>query len=173
MMPANTPIAGIFSLEFITSLHVVLGMIVYCLVTLAFMFFTVGIYMSDGGMLPAGGGGAYVTPGTTIPMRPPMSRLGRRRSTTNDEFSVFPDPGQVEPVVSGTNPELFSRTLSESWWSQPTENMHRQVRVGTANTYYIMYPQSHNFLTLFPSWTLVSMRCCLAVRQRPSISRDV
>lgn len=73
---------------------------------------------------PARGGGAYVTSGTPA-MRPPMSRLGQRSS--NDEFSVFPDPSQVESVASGANPELFNRSLIKSWWSPSTETLHKQV----------------------------------------------
>ena len=82
--------------------------------------------MTDGGIMATvgGGGGAYMTPGTPA-MRPPMSRLGRRNS--NDEFTVFPDPGQVESVASGTNLDLFNRTLAESWWTQATEALYRQV----------------------------------------------
>lgn len=80
---------------------------------------------------PAGGGGAYVTPNTPA-MPPPMSKLGRRSS--NDEFSIFPDPSQVESIASGANPDLFDRSLAESWWSQSTETLHKQVyRIATVN----------------------------------------
>ena len=82
-----------------------------------------GIYMTDGGMP---GGGGYVAAGTTVAMHPPMSRLGRRCSTS-DEFSAFPDPARVESVASAANLELFSRSLAEAWWTQPTETMHKQV----------------------------------------------
>lgn len=80
--------------------------------------------MTDGGIPGAGGG--YMTPGSTVMMRPPMSRLGRRCSTS-DEFSVFPDPGKVEAVASSANPELFNRSLAESWWTQTIETLHKQV----------------------------------------------
>ena len=84
--------------------------------------------MTESGIMATGpgggGGGAYVTPATPA-MRPPMSRLGRRSST--DEFSMFPDPGKVELAASGANPDLFSHSLAESWWSQTIENLQRQV----------------------------------------------
>ena len=73
---------------------------------------------------PAGGVGTYVTQNTPA-MRPPMSKLGRRSS--NDEFSIFPDPNQVESIGSGANPDLFDRSLAESWWCQSTEALHKQV----------------------------------------------
>lgn len=93
--------------------------------------------MADGGMVQTaaaavgvapGGGAAYMTPATpVVPLRPPMSRLGHRRSSGTDEFASFPDPGQVELVVSKTSSELFSRSLAESWWSPATEALQKQV----------------------------------------------
>ena len=93
--------------------------------------------MADGGMVQTaaaavgvapGGGAAYMTPATpVVPLRPPMSRLGHRRSSGTDEFALFPDPGQVELVVSKTSSELFSRSLAESWWSPATETLQKQV----------------------------------------------
>ena len=88
--------------------------------------------MADGGIVPAGvpgrGGGAYVTTGNPmVTMRPPMSRLGRRRCSSTDEFSAFPDPSQVESVASATNPALFNRSLAESWWSPTIETLFKQV----------------------------------------------
>ena len=86
----------------------------------------IGIYMAEGGIMTTapGGGASYMTPPTPA-MRPPMSRLGRRSSS--DEFSVFPDPAKVELAASATNPDLFSRSLAECWWTQSIENLQRQV----------------------------------------------
>ena len=86
----------------------------------------IGIYMAEGGIMTTapGGGASYMTPPTPA-MRPPMSRLGRRSSS--DEFSVFPDPAKVELAASVTNPDLFSRSLAECWWTQSIENLQRQV----------------------------------------------
>ncbi|CAI8043335.1 hypothetical protein GBAR_LOCUS24050 [Geodia barretti] len=95
-----------------------------------------GIYMAEGGMVQtaaaavgvAGGGRAYMTPATpVVPLRPPMSRLGRRRSSGVDEFASYPDHSQVESVASKTVPEIFSRTLAESWWSPAIETLQRQL----------------------------------------------
>ena len=81
----------------------------------------------------AGGGGAYMTPATpVVPLRPPMSRLGRRRRSSGvDEFASYPDPSQVESVASKTVPEIFSRTLAESWWSPAIETLQRQAHTHT------------------------------------------
>ena len=98
------------------------------------IFLLKGIYRAEGGMVQtaavgvAGGGRAYMAPATpVVPLRPPMSRLGRRRSSGMDEFAAYPDPGQVESVASKTDPEIFSRTLAESWWSPAIETLQRQV----------------------------------------------
>ena len=77
------------------------------------------------GVAPGVRGGGYVTP--AVPLRPPMSRLSRRRSSGTDEFATYPDPGQVETVGSNTHPETFSRSLAESWWSPAIETLQRQV----------------------------------------------
>ena len=104
------------------------------------IFLLQGIYMAEGGKVQtaaaavgvAGGGGAYMTPATpVVPLRPPMSRLGRRRSSGVDEFAAYPNPSQVESVASKTVPEIFSRTLAESWWSPAIETLQRQVHTHT------------------------------------------
>ena len=86
--------------------------------------------MSEGAVVSAvSGGRAYVTPATPIiPLRPPMSRLGRRRASGMDEFAEFPDPARVESVgSSAAPPELFSRRLAEFWWNPAFDSLQRQV----------------------------------------------
>ena len=59
----------------------------------------------------------------------PMSKLAYL-SVDGVQFAGFPDVASLEPLPPPQpTSELFSPALSEVWWGQPQEALHKQVTV--------------------------------------------
>ena len=62
-------------------------------------------------------------------LQTPMSRLGYK-DLHGSHAASFPDLSLLDPLPQPqVNPEHFSKSLAESWWSQAHEALQKQVRI--------------------------------------------